>query len=108
MMNLYNTPVFNEATSALKSNYGKRLSKIILFGSYARGEQTPESDIDLLIVLNDDKLSAGKEIRYINGFLFNIAFRHNVTISAHPVSGERFETESSFFFNRIKKEGKEL
>lgn len=25
--------------------------KIVLFGSYARGEQTPDSDVDLLVVM---------------------------------------------------------
>lgn len=30
------------------------VSKIILFGSYARGTQTEDSDIDLLVVTNDN------------------------------------------------------
>ena len=30
------------------------VSKIILFGSYARGTNTGESDVDLLVVTNDD------------------------------------------------------
>jgi len=30
------------------------VSKVILFGSYAKGTQTEESDIDLLVVTNDD------------------------------------------------------
>ena len=29
--------------------------KIILFGSYAFGKQTPESDVDLLIIVNSNK-----------------------------------------------------
>ncbi|MCH8127408.1 nucleotidyltransferase domain-containing protein [candidate division KSB1 bacterium] len=28
--------------------------KIILFGSYAYGKQTPESDVDLLIIMNSN------------------------------------------------------
>lgn len=32
---------------ALKARYGVR--SLALFGSYARGEQTPESDLDLLV-----------------------------------------------------------
>ena len=32
--------------------------KIILFGSYARGKQTPQSDIDLFIVKDIDKKEA--------------------------------------------------
>lgn len=39
--------------------------RIILFGSYARGEAGPESDVDLLIVLPElaDKRQAAVEIR---------------------------------------------
>ena len=37
-------------TQALKAYFGDRLMAVVLYGSVARGEQTPESDIDLLIV----------------------------------------------------------
>ena len=39
--------------------------RIILFGSHARGDATPDSDIDLLVVLSDatDKRQAAIEIR---------------------------------------------
>lgn len=39
--------------------------RILLFGSYARGEQTPDSDIDLYVITNGDErpLSAGGRIR---------------------------------------------
>ena len=31
--------------------YGERLIEVVLFGSVARGEDTPESDVDVLVVL---------------------------------------------------------
>jgi len=31
------------------------LKKLFLFGSYARGNPTPESDVDLLIIANSEK-----------------------------------------------------
>jgi len=37
-------------TQALKTYFGQRLMAVVLYGSVARSEQTPESDIDLLIV----------------------------------------------------------
>jgi excisionase family DNA binding protein len=37
----------------LKEIYGDSLDTIILYGSYARGEQSEESDIDLAIVLKE-------------------------------------------------------
>ena len=31
---------------------GDKLDRVILFGSYARGDFTPESDIDIMVILN--------------------------------------------------------
>lgn len=44
----------------------------LLFGSYARGEATPDSDIDLLVVGGErfhrtDVLDIGEELRIISG-----------------------------------------
>jgi hypothetical protein len=36
----------------LRDLYGERLRGLILFGSWARGDANPESDIDLLVVLD--------------------------------------------------------
>ena len=38
-----------------KHIYGNKLDKIILYGSYARGDNTEESDIDIMILLDCDK-----------------------------------------------------
>jgi predicted nucleotidyltransferase len=40
-----------ELKSGLQSVYGKQLNGVYLFGSYARGEEDPESDLDVLVVL---------------------------------------------------------
>lgn len=54
----------------IKAILGHNLSKIILYGSYARGEQTGNSDIDIMILtrLPDD------EIEKIEGRIFDTAF----------------------------------
>jgi predicted nucleotidyltransferase len=35
----------------LRDRFGERLERMVLFGSYARGEAGPESDIDVLVVI---------------------------------------------------------
>ena len=35
--------------SEIKKIYGTHLSKIILYGSYARGDFRPDSDVDIMI-----------------------------------------------------------
>ncbi len=47
--------------------------KIILFGSYAKGEETSNSDIDLLIVknnINSKKNESLKVRKYLRNFIF--------------------------------------
>ncbi len=44
--------LLNEIEGGLKQIYGDRLSKIILYGSYARGQEANGSDLDLMILLD--------------------------------------------------------
>lgn len=46
--------VLEKVKTASEQLYGDKLEKIILYGSYARGENTKESDIDIMIILNCD------------------------------------------------------
>jgi predicted nucleotidyltransferase len=42
--------IIRQYTQALERHFGDRLVSVVLYGSVARGEHTPSSDIDLLIV----------------------------------------------------------
>ena len=44
--------IFEEVTSTLVSHGAKRVS---IFGSYARGESTPESDLDIIVEFSERK-----------------------------------------------------
>ncbi len=45
--------LLNEVKQGLKRLYGDRLRGVYLFGSYARGEADAESDVDVLILLDE-------------------------------------------------------
>lgn len=42
----------DELKKRLHDHYGERLSRFLVFGSRARGDYSPESDIDILITFN--------------------------------------------------------
>lgn len=45
--------MLNLFAQEITTKLGDRVKKIILFGSRARGNDEPDSDYDLLVVLND-------------------------------------------------------
>ena len=48
--------------SEIKKIYGTHLSKIILYGSYARGDFRPDSDVDIMILLDLSDLDLDNDI----------------------------------------------
>ncbi|MBE0475561.1 MAG: nucleotidyltransferase domain-containing protein [Coriobacteriia bacterium] len=46
---------FDRLAAELRAVIPPQVRSAVLFGSYARGDQTPESDIDLLIVADDER-----------------------------------------------------
>ena len=60
--------------SEIKKIYGTHLSKIILYGSYARGDFRPDSDVDIMILLDLSDLDLkkySKELSYMT-YDFNL------------------------------------
>ena len=88
--------------------YGDRLAKVILYGSYARGDFHEESDIDFLIVLKDKEVEVGKELRFMNERFFNLILDKGIHISHHPTSLDRLETSQFLFYKNVRKEGVEI
>lgn len=44
--------IFAVIAETLRRLFGERLVSVKVFGSYAAGEETPDSDVDILIVLD--------------------------------------------------------
>ena len=90
----------------LKEVYGENLVDIILYGSYARGEQEEGSDIDLLVLLKEIN-DFWKEVHKIADIAFEISetFDYEIFISAIPETTEEFQNKVTPLFLNIKREG---
>ena len=85
-----------ELKLALNDLYGERLHGVYLYGSYSRGEATPDSDVDLLVVLKGPT-QTGREIDRMNPAVSRICLDYDLLISAMPVSLDSFERRRSAF-----------
>lgn len=99
--------ILSEFTQQVKRVLGKSLKKIILYGSYARGDYRENSDIDIMILttLTDE------EIEQIENNIFDLAFDfqmdYGVDISVILKNEDHFNywLGALPFYNNIQKEG---
>lgn len=96
--------ILREFRKELEELYGTRLKKIILYGSWARGEATEDSDIDLLIIL-EGKVTPGAEIDRMIDIITALNLKHGVLISVFPVSEEDYYTINSPLLINVRREG---
>jgi predicted nucleotidyltransferase len=83
--------------------------KIILFGSYAYGNPTPDSDVDLLVVVETD--GKNKEVyRAVSKILYPRQFPVDILIKTpeEVEAGLKGGTDNGFFIREILKKGKVL
>ena len=84
--------------------YGGKIKKIILYGSYVRGEATRESDIDVLVLI-DQSLNPFEVRESLSDLLFDILLEEGELISVIAVPEQLFESYNSPFMLNVKKEG---
>ncbi|OFY92671.1 MAG: hypothetical protein A3K10_07495 [Bacteroidetes bacterium RIFCSPLOWO2_12_FULL_31_6] len=79
---------------------------LILYGSYARGDNRPDSDIDLLILLNKQKITMNEE-HIIKYPLYDLAIETGQIISALVLPKDKWEQKHSItpFYENIQNEG---
>lgn len=79
---------------------------VILFGSYARGDYKTDSDIDLLILLDKEKITHADAERVAYP-LYDIEFETGKIISPLILSKKKWETKHKItpFYKNILKEG---
>lgn len=72
--------LLSEARQGLEHLYEDRLEGVYLFGSRARGEAQPDSDVDILIVLDEVGHYYG-ELEHTAELVSNLSLRYDVSIS---------------------------
>jgi predicted nucleotidyltransferase len=95
-----------ELVEGLKELYGDNLSRVILYGSKARGNATKDSDIDILVVVKEYK-RWGDEFKKISDLVFSIEekYDYDLLISFVIKTKEEYMHEKSPLLLNIRKEG---
>lgn len=96
--------VLRQFKAAVEDALGKQIIELKLFGSKARGDDTPESDIDILVIVTDDDWHICDTVYDIATDIF---LRTDIFISPKVISKnklEQIQKEGTSFLRNISRD----
>ena len=102
--------VLAEYVAGLSSILSSHLQKVILYGSYARGDYREDSDNDIMILVDLDNEELKKVEKEISNYTFEVNFDNDVQIMPVIKNSLFFNqwVRAYPFFNNVHNEGVEL
>lgn len=98
------TAILRDLRRRLATLYGEQLVSLMLYGSQARGEAAPGSDVDVLVVLKGT-VSPCEEIARTLPDVADLSLEHGVVIACVFVSEEQFHREQSPLLLNVRAQG---
>ena len=94
----------------VKKLLGQKLDKVILYGSYARGDYNEHSDIDIMILLDLSDMDIKQYRHELSGETFDFNMDHDLDIKPIAKSQQHFQNwvEAYPFYANVEKEGVKL
>ena len=74
----------------LSKIYGTHLKTVILYGSYARGDHTEDSDIDIMVLLDLDDMGIKKYRHELSGMTYDFNMDYDLDIKPIAQNKEHF------------------
>lgn len=88
----------------LERHYGPQFRGLVLYGSVARKQAAPDSDIDLLVLLAKP-FDYSRELRQLVDVLYPIQLESDKLISALPAAEDEFEGGAWLLYRNARRDG---
>ena len=95
--------IIKEVKAEIFNTLTDKFEEIILFGSYARGDNTDDSDVDLVLVVKETLSKAEKE--EITNVLSHLSLKYDIVLSCIDYPKIPFEKYQTPFLLNVKDEG---
>lgn len=95
--------LMSELRAELTAVFGARLKGVYLYGSYARGHVGGESDLDVLVIL-DQIQHYGLEVDRTSSLISSLSLRYGVTISRVFVPEHDWDHGKTAFLTNVRQE----
>ena len=95
--------ILKKLKKELMQIYGDRVHSILLYGSRARGDERPDSHIDILVVLKGD-FNYSKMLRLSSDLAASLSLENDVVISRAFVSEKDYKERQTPFLMNVRRE----
>ena len=102
--------ISKEMVDCYRVAYGDDIVEIILYGSYARGDYSKDSDIDIVAVVHGSREQLQEKLKEIWDVSAEIGLENDVIVSPTVIPYDEFVKykQSLPYYRNIAKEGKKI
>lgn len=95
--------ILKQLKKELMHIYGDQIHSILLYGSRARGDERPDSDIDILIVLKNE-FNYSEMLRLSSDLTASLSLENDVVISRAFVTEKDYKERQIPFLMNVRRE----
>ena len=96
--------IYPELRDRFQDLCGPELKELILFGSRARGEAKPDSDVDLLVVLDGEE-AIRRHRESANDVICELSLKYDTVVSCVFTTPETWKHSGMPFYRNVRREG---
>lgn len=99
-----------EVNEELIKLFGEKIERIILYGSYARGDFSLESDVDIMILLNCTQKEIMEKRKEISKIASRVGLKNDIMVSLLARNYREYENNMRYqpFYQNVEKEGMKI
>lgn len=99
--------ILNELSDNIQNLLGEKLDKIVLYGSCARGDNTQESDVDVLVMTVLSQQENRKFRHELNLIFSRVGLKYDALLSMFLIDKASYESwiDVNPFYQNIEKDG---
>jgi predicted nucleotidyltransferase len=104
------TQILEKMIKVYCSTYKDNVQEIYLYGSYARGDYTSESDIDMVAIVKGNRETLQQQLKEIWNIASDISLDYEVVVSPTVIPYDEFENYKNIlpYYRNIMEEGVRL
>ena len=102
--------ILHQMASAYHSVYGDNVVKLLLYGSYARGDNTEDSDVDIVAIVHGERSKLQEDLKKIWDISSDLELEYGTIVSPTVIPFTEFEKYKYDlpYYKNIQNEGVDI